>query len=127
MWFSDKDAGLKDIVIVDPQWITKTFATVVSLKFNFIKDGLLSIKDLPQLWKPPTHPPHLHEKLVVLLEKFQVMTRLQKDGETFLLIPCLLPDNPPSADKMEPYWPELENCPQVRNPLIPDIVNPFKK
>jgi hypothetical protein len=25
------------VVIVDPQWITKTFATVVSLKFGFIK------------------------------------------------------------------------------------------
>ncbi len=35
LWFNDKE--LQDVVIVDPQWITKTFATVVSLKFGFIK------------------------------------------------------------------------------------------
>jgi len=35
LWFNEKD--LRDIIIIDPQWLTKTFATVVSLKKGFVK------------------------------------------------------------------------------------------
>ena len=56
VYFSDKDEGLNDLVVVDPQWITKTFATVVSLKFGFIRDGIMKVSDLPHIWAPPNYP-----------------------------------------------------------------------
>jgi len=110
VWFNDK--GLRDTIIVDPQWITKTFATVVSLKTGFVKDGLLRYDDLPQLWKPPTYPSHLHPKLITMLEKFQVMCRLSATGDR-LLIPCLLPDKTPPDNITHKHWPEHENIPQA--------------
>eukprot|EP01087_Luapelamoeba_hula_P024976 TRINITY_DN9696_c0_g1_i1.p1 TRINITY_DN9696_c0_g1~~TRINITY_DN9696_c0_g1_i1.p1 ORF type:complete len:1325 (+),score=299.28 TRINITY_DN9696_c0_g1_i1:269-4243(+) len=103
VWFSDE--ALNDVVVVDPQWITATFATVVSLKSSFIRDGLLKLSDLPHVWTAPDYPPELHDKLLLMLEKLEVISRFKHEGEDKILIPCLLPDSPPRQDELEKQWP----------------------
>ena len=54
-----------------------------------------------------------------MLEKFQVMCRLNMDGSDKILIPCLLPDRMPEETLFSRHWPEFENIPQVScNSLI---------
>lgn len=48
-----------------------------------------------------------------MLEKFQVMCRLNMDGSDKILIPCLLPDRMPEETLFSRHWPEFENIPQV--------------
>src|SRR5262249_49070566 len=61
-------------------------------------NGVLEARYLPQIWRPPRHPVHLHDTLVTLLERFQVISRLQTPSgeEQKLLIPCMFPDQPPT-------------------------------
>eukprot|EP01088_Endostelium_zonatum_P017644 TRINITY_DN530_c1_g1_i2.p1 TRINITY_DN530_c1_g1~~TRINITY_DN530_c1_g1_i2.p1 ORF type:complete len:1951 (-),score=435.72 TRINITY_DN530_c1_g1_i2:123-5267(-) len=112
VYFGDNDPGLKDIIILDPQWITKIFATVVSLKLNFVKGGVLNTRDLYQLWKPPEYPIALHPTFVLLLEKFQIISaisrkRIREQGAEYFsfIVPSMLPDNPPiSEQELNKIW-----------------------
>jgi len=108
-YFSDKDEDLKDMVVVDPQWITKTFATIISLKLGFVRNGVLKISDLPQIWKEPVYEKSMHNALIKMLEKFQVVSRLVINGADSLLIPCMLPDVPPEESMYESVWPQYED------------------
>ena len=62
-----------DLVITHPQWITDTLSTIITLKSNFVKQGFLLHSDLPQIWRPPLYPEHLHPFLISLLEKFDLI------------------------------------------------------
>ena len=105
------------IVIIDPQWITKMFATIITTggQALFVKNGILNVNDLAHLWK--MHPVELHPYMLSLLEQFEVIYRIHNDpldavsnenkgaeeGENHLgklveteklFVPCLLDDNP---------------------------------
>lgn len=54
----------------------------------------------------------LHDKLVAMLEKLQVISRLTHDSER-ILIPCLLPDKIPEDTLFDKHWPLHEDIPQV--------------
>ena len=80
--FNEHESGLDDLVVLDSQWLTNVFSDVITLKHNFVKEGILSKKDLPQIWKPPAYPENVHDSLVALLEKFEVAYPLsQLPGE----------------------------------------------
>eukprot|EP01102_Stenamoeba_stenopodia_P017855 TRINITY_DN6460_c0_g2_i1.p1 TRINITY_DN6460_c0_g2~~TRINITY_DN6460_c0_g2_i1.p1 ORF type:complete len:885 (+),score=141.31 TRINITY_DN6460_c0_g2_i1:70-2655(+) len=79
-----------NIVIIDPQWLTKMFATVVTMKQNFIKDGVLTQAGLTQIWKDPAYPTSLHTFMIEMLEQFEIVYRLPSEGELKLFVPCLL-------------------------------------
>ena len=64
-------------MILDPQFLTKAMATIVSLKNTMVRDGILFLKDCALIWRPPLFPPSLHEPLLKILESFQVLYRLR--------------------------------------------------
>jgi len=101
--------------------LTNVFSDVITLKHNFVKDGILNRKDLPQIWKAPAYPENVHESLVALLEKFEVAYSLpqlpSEDGGppegAGILVPCLLPATRP-ADLTKPgMWPKYEPSSEV--------------
>ena len=102
--------------LADPQWITKTFATIISLKFDFVKNGVLSCAFLQQLWRPPNYPLELHERLISLLEKFEVISRIKHGGDPAILIPCLLPEIIPSSPEIQSVWPLTHQSQEVVPP-----------
>ena len=62
---------LKDLVILDPQWLFNVMATIFTTKHRWVrKTGVLKPEVLTHIWK--NYPTHLHPKLLMLLEKFEV-------------------------------------------------------
>jgi hypothetical protein len=41
VWFDDPKLGLNDLVILDCKYLTNIFATIITTKHNYIKDGIL--------------------------------------------------------------------------------------
>ncbi|KAH3743129.1 serine/threonineprotein kinase [Pelomyxa schiedti] len=64
---------LRELVIVDPTWLPKVMATVITEKHKWHKDGILKVSNLDQIWRPPDFPPHLHPIVVKLLEFFHII------------------------------------------------------
>ncbi|KAL6054440.1 Myotubularin-like phosphatase domain [Balamuthia mandrillaris] len=116
-----EDENLKNLLILSPHWLTEMLSSVITTKHTYIKSGVLRHKDLQHLWRAPLYPPHLHEPLLNLLEKFEIIYRLsptsrlnklllpidenahgeadeeEENGSPFVrsLIPVLLPDERP--------------------------------
>eukprot|EP00026_Physarum_polycephalum_P000022 Phypoly_transcript_00022.p1 GENE.Phypoly_transcript_00022~~Phypoly_transcript_00022.p1 ORF type:complete len:3281 (-),score=556.54 Phypoly_transcript_00022:159-8669(-) len=108
-----KDPGLKDFVILDPQWLTVMLASIITTKHTYAKDGVLPHANLKHIWKPPLYPSYLHPHLMALLEKFEISFNLSKQKPGYVakmeidenaksLIPSLLPSQRPS--QVELLW-----------------------
>jgi serine/threonine protein kinase len=87
IWFNTPESKLSDLVILDSQWLTKVFASIVSAKNDSqygvagcIKNGILQHKDLNLIWREPDYPQRLHRFLLAIFEKFEILHRL--DGTT---------------------------------------------
>jgi len=80
-------ASLDNIVILNPQWIADLLSTVISLKHNYIRDGILDESVLPQLWK--SYPASLHTSLVLLLKRFEIVLPMAQAGK--YIVPSMLP------------------------------------
>eukprot|EP01104_Vermistella_antarctica_P008583 TRINITY_DN2152_c3_g2_i1.p1 TRINITY_DN2152_c3_g2~~TRINITY_DN2152_c3_g2_i1.p1 ORF type:complete len:2315 (-),score=537.97 TRINITY_DN2152_c3_g2_i1:61-7005(-) len=100
---------LKGVVFLDPMWLAEVFASVVGLSGNILKEGCLHHRHLEVLWKPPLYPKTIHNVLVALLQRFDVMYRLPKRGalDDLSIIPMLLPCNRPSTVRKN--WPPFED------------------
>lgn len=78
--FKDVGPSLDKVVILDPQWITKVFSTIITTKRNFVKDGVLEVGVLfTHVWKE--FPSKLHVLLLGLLESFEIVFRLPDYAE----------------------------------------------
>lgn len=60
VFFNDPKFGLNDLIILDPQWLTKLMSTLITTKPNFVKNGILLHSNLNQIWKYPDFPSVLH-------------------------------------------------------------------
>eukprot|EP00029_Vermamoeba_vermiformis_P006458 TRINITY_DN2538_c0_g2_i1.p1 TRINITY_DN2538_c0_g2~~TRINITY_DN2538_c0_g2_i1.p1 ORF type:complete len:1060 (+),score=232.58 TRINITY_DN2538_c0_g2_i1:295-3474(+) len=100
VYFNDQKSGLDQMVILDSQWLTQVFSTIVSMKNQYAKDGKMKPSALVHMWKPPKYPESLHPMLLKILEKFEISYKLDSAGT--LLIPWMLPDKQP--DDFRTYW-----------------------
>ncbi len=44
-------------------------STVVTMQKNYVDEGILRIKNLKNIWRPPAYPSELHDSLLALLYK----------------------------------------------------------
>eukprot|EP00026_Physarum_polycephalum_P000251 Phypoly_transcript_00251.p1 GENE.Phypoly_transcript_00251~~Phypoly_transcript_00251.p1 ORF type:complete len:1880 (+),score=208.43 Phypoly_transcript_00251:799-5640(+) len=101
------DPRLSSMVILDPQWLAKLMATLITSKMNFVNNGILERKNLHFLWKPPEFPESLHGNLVNLLEQFEILFRMpstfgaSEESEKYLLM-CLVNDKRPPIEFPRP-------------------------
>lgn len=79
--------GLENIVVLDPQWIADLLSTVISLKHNYIREGVLDESVLPHLWK--LYPRELHADLLSLLKRFEIVLPMALPGK--FMVPSMLP------------------------------------
>ena len=79
--------GLENIVVLDPQWIADLLSTVISLKHNYIREGVLDESVLPHLWK--LYPRELHADLLSLLKRFEIVLPMANAGK--FMVPSMLP------------------------------------
>lgn len=91
--YFENDLNLRDIVILNPQALANLMSAVITLRFNHVKDGRLSLEDFTQVYtsglalEPSGRvrsvvglsvsglQDHI-QKLLFLLEKFEVVFRL---------------------------------------------------
>ena len=78
IYFNDKKniLGLNEVVILEPQWLTEVMSTVITMKKNWVDNGVLLHRNLVHLWKAPNYPVEIHEKLLNLLELFELAFEL---------------------------------------------------
>jgi hypothetical protein len=85
---------VEDIIVLNPMWLAQVFATVITTKPSFIKNGILMHKDLPNIWKD--YDESLYPYLIQILERFETLhvldanrSKLDMNGKS--MIPALLP------------------------------------
>lgn len=112
--YFEKDEKLSNVVVLDPQWLTKVMSTVMTTKHTYVKGGLLPRSALLQIWRAPEYPEHLHEFLLSLLNRFEISLEVNlpaEDGqpttEKALLVPALLPEERSTSKFMKDIFAEF--------------------
>ena len=98
VFFEDEKSNDR-LIVLDPQWLTAMFASVITTSHNYIKNGILKRINIGQIWRAPQYPASMHLSLISLLQKFEILYELPEyDGEECFLIPNLLPEDKPPID-----------------------------
>ena len=91
--------GLKDKVVINPQWIVDIVSCVVSVKNTPIVDGRLEYEDLPKIFHK--YDSSLYSWILKLTEEFDLTFPVIKNNNktpSMNIIPCLLPDIEPNLN-----------------------------
>ena len=103
-----EDEGLRDIVVLNPEWLTKAISYVLEDKATKDAGGVLDHARIRQLWQHNDdrgYPARYHPYFLRLMEKFDVSYRLEGDGSHSLiaqLVPYKRPDLSWEADTKLP-------------------------
>jgi leucine-rich repeat kinase 2 len=68
--FNIARSKLKDLVILDPQWLANVMSSVVTFRHNWLKEGFIYLDNIANMWTQ--YPKDLWDSLLQLLEKFGV-------------------------------------------------------
>ena len=94
-----EDEGLKDIVVLKPEWLTKAISYVLEDKETRRADGVLNHLRLREIWQDKAdgsgYPVKYHRYFLRLMEKFDVSYRLE-DHENSSLVAQLVPHDRPN-------------------------------
>jgi Leucine-rich repeat (LRR) protein len=102
----DYDPTLRDIVILQPDWLTKAISFVLDDEKTRCRNGLVGFDHLSQLWSNPPfageagYPKALHPVFLRLMERFDLSYKVvldpsSREENTTCLIAQLVPDNRP--------------------------------
>ena len=96
IYYAD-DEGLKDIVVLNPEWLTKAISYVLNDETTRQAAGVLDHARLGQIWHDPTggYDRRYHPYFLRLMEKFDISYRLE-DDETHSLVAQLVPHQRPA-------------------------------
>ena len=104
--YPDRNTGLADLYFIDPRWLCDMMSVVVTVRERnpYIRGGVLERSAVPMLFRDKRFPPDLFDQYLSLLNRFEIA--LSMDTER-ILIPSLLPDEPPGD------VPDVDSCPSV--------------
>ena len=94
--YYDEDEGLKDIVVLNPEWLTKAISYVLDDRRTADAGGVLDHVRLKVIWQDQHggYPAQYHPYFLRLMEKFDISYRLDGD-KTQSLVPQLVPHQRP--------------------------------
>jgi GTPase SAR1 family protein len=79
LWYAD-DPGLRELVVLQPEWLTKAVSFVLEDRATTEAGGVLDHARLPEIWQhradAPAYPAEYHPFLLQLMERFDVSYRL---------------------------------------------------
>jgi GTPase SAR1 family protein len=108
VYFGD-DEGLRDFVVLNPEWLTKAISYVLEDQTTRQSAGILEHARLAEIWQNRkndlTYPKRYHRYFLRLMEKFDVSYRLEDDEYRSLvaqLVPHDRPDLPWDTDITPP-------------------------
>jgi len=94
-----EDEGLKEIIVLNPEWLTKAISYVLEDKATKDAGGVLDHARLKEIWQHKdngqAYPARLHPYFLRLMEKFDVSYRLE-DDEFHSLVAQLVPHMRPT-------------------------------
>lgn len=99
VYFGDDD-GLRNIVVLNPEWLTKAIGYVLEDSVTRDSGGILDHERLREIWSEskigPSYPRHYHPYFLRLMEKFDVSYRLDDDSRSLVaqLVPWERPELP---------------------------------
>ncbi|GAA2191234.1 COR domain-containing protein [Micromonospora lupini] len=97
IYYGDDD-GLRDIVILNPEWLTKAISHVMEDRGVLADDGILDHHELRRIWRRRddglSYNPVHHPFFLRLMEKFDVSYRLS-DGDRSLIAQLVPFERPP--------------------------------
>ncbi len=92
-----EDEGLRDIVVLNPEWLTKAISHVLEDRPTRQAGGVLDHARLKKIWEDSEYPAEYHPYFLRLMEKFDVCYRLPDDATASLvgqLVPYARPGLP---------------------------------
>jgi Leucine-rich repeat (LRR) protein/GTPase SAR1 family protein len=100
-----EDEGLKDIVVLNPEWLTKAISYVLEDGPTRQAGGVLDHTRLKQIWhgRNGEYAPRYHPYFLRLMEKFDISYRLDGD-EAHSLVAQLVPHQRPAL----PWQPGIQ-------------------
>ena len=94
-----EDEGLKDIVVLNPEWLTKAISYVLEDEPTKKAGGILDHARLKDIWQKredgQSYPARFHPYFLRLMEKFDVSYRIE-DDELHSLVAQLVPHERPA-------------------------------
>jgi len=95
--YYDEDEGLKDVVVLNPEWLTKAISYVLDDRATSDAGGVLDHARLKDIWQDRDggYPARYHPYFLRLMEKFDISYRLDGD-ETHSLVPQMAPHQRPA-------------------------------
>lgn len=100
---------LSDLVMLDPQWVTRHVGTVLASPRVQNANGILTNSDLDELW--PDVDNHVRQHLLGMLDRFDLAYRIPDDAENRCLVVERLSQDPP---EYENRWSQSDGQPEVR-------------
>ena len=99
--YYDDDEGLRDFVVLNPEWLTKAISYVLEDEPTRRSGGILDHARLAQIWENrpdgPVYSARYHPYFLRLMEKFDVSYRLEDDPHRSL-VAQLVPYGRPALD-----------------------------
>ncbi|PRX56375.1 COR domain-containing protein [Flagellimonas meridianipacifica] len=97
--FND-DISLKNIIILNPHWITKAIYELVQTKKIQENKGLFSVEDLSEHLDQDTYPMSTYLGILSMMEKFEICFKIIGSRNKYI-IPSLLTVSPPDRTILE--------------------------
>jgi internalin A len=96
--YYSKNEGLRDFVVLDPEWLTKAISYVLEDEETRKNKGVLKHAWLKRILEDrqdgPAYPAHYHPYFLRLMEKFDVSYRLDDDEDSSLVAQLVPHDRP---------------------------------
>lgn len=92
------------MVVLDPQWLTRVMAEIITTKKGFVVNGILDHKNIGFMWKAPEYPDALHAPLLHLLQSFDILFRMDGSSDPHVgrsLVPFMLPARVTSEEMLK--------------------------
>ena len=94
-----EDEGLRDIVVLNPEWLTKAIGYVLEDGPTRAAQGVFDHARLKEIWQNlpgrPVYPIHDHPYFLRLMEKFDICYRLEGDEYRSLVAQLVPYEEPP--------------------------------
>ena len=94
-----EDEGLKDVVVLNPEWLTQAISYVLEDKPTKDADGILEHARLKSIWRNredgSSYPVRYHPYLLRLMEKFDISYRIDGDELRSLVAQLVPHERPP--------------------------------
>eukprot|EP01133_Synstelium_polycarpum_P004077 gene4077-4749_t len=74
VYFNDTNSTVGKMVILDHQWIINCMSALITSRLPAAnnRNGVIRTVDLPNIWKAPAYPDHLHSVLLQIMQAFEI-------------------------------------------------------